>query len=165
MNKSLASTILSAVLVAELSGCGGVGPKEATSTEPHYPHFTESGDIQEKTTGAAVMPDFLKSQNVNVALVYKAVAQYTDLLDDIPCYCGCGESAGHRSSKDCFIQEIQEDGAVVWDDHGTKCNVCMEIAVESITLSRDGKSAQDIRAIIDTKYKEGYATPTNTPSI
>lgn len=163
MKKRLASSILCVVLVAAISGCGGE-EKEA-ATEPHYPHLTESGDIQEKTTGPAVMPDFLTSQNENVALVYKAAAQYTELLDDIPCYCGCGDSAGHQSSKDCFIKQIEEDGAVIWDDHGTKCNVCMDIAVESITLSRDGKSAQDIRSIIDSKYQEGYAAPTNTPSI
>ncbi|MBA9085659.1 hypothetical protein FHR92_002126 [Fontibacillus solani] len=163
MKKSLASTVLSVVLVSVLSGCGG-GANEAAA-ELHYPHLTESGDIQEMTAGAAVMPEFLKSQNKNVALIYKAVAQYSDLLDDIPCYCGCGESAGHRSSKDCFIKEVQEDGAIVWDDHGTKCNVCMEIAVESITLSRDGKSSKDIRTMIDAKYQEGYAEPTNTPAI
>ena len=80
----------------------------------------------------------------------------------MPCYCGCGESAGHKSNLNCFIQEKREDGSIVWDDHGTRCLVCLEIAVQSAQLHKEGKSLKEIRQFIDDTYKEGYAKPTPT---
>lgn len=85
------------------------------------------------------------------------------LLNSMPCYCGCGDSAGHQSNLNCFVAEIEEDGAVVWDDHGTRCGVCLHIAVEASKLKREGMSDIDIRNAIDEKYEEGYAEPTPTP--
>ena len=80
----------------------------------------------------------------------------------MPCYCGCGDAAGHESNLNCFIAEVREDGSILWDDHGTRCQVCVDIAVESVKLYQDGKTIKEIRHIIDEKYKEGYAKPTPT---
>ncbi|MBK5330451.1 MAG: hypothetical protein JJD93_00670 [Ilumatobacteraceae bacterium] len=33
----------------------------------------------------------------------------------IPCYCGCGKDAGHRSNRDCYVKRIDADGTVVLD--------------------------------------------------
>lgn len=63
----------------------------------------------------------------------------------------------------CFVKKINEDGSVVWDDHGTRCGVCLEIAAESMKMKQEGKSIKEIRNYIDEKYKEGYAKPTKTP--
>ena len=43
------------------------------------------------------------------------------------------------------------------------CDVCLEIAAESMVEYQKGKSMLDIRKEIDEKYKEGYAKPTPTP--
>ena len=42
---------------------------------------------------------------------------------------------------------------MVWDDHGTRCGVCLEIAAQSILDLRDGMSIKDIRTKVDEKYK------------
>lgn len=128
-----------------------------TTTHNHL-----SGDIQELTASADELPTFLDSQNEDIRLVYQVAGQATDILQWIPCYCGCGESAGHRSNLNCFIAETREDGSILWDDHGTRCLVCLEIAVESVQMAQQGKSIKEIREAIDTKYKEGYAAPTPT---
>jgi hypothetical protein len=39
----------------------------------------------------------------------------------------------------------------------------MEIAVESAKMKKEGKSDKEIRTYIDNTYKNGYATPTDTP--
>lgn len=109
------------------------------------------------------MPSFLEGKSEDIRVVYQAAGQAPDILQWIPCYCGCAESAGHRSNLNCFIAETLKDGSVVWDDHGTRCLVCLEIAVEAVQMHQQGKSLQDIREAIDAKYKEGYSTPTNTP--
>jgi hypothetical protein len=63
----------------------------------------------------------------------------------------------------CFVKEVNADGSIVWDDHGTRCGVCLQIAVQSINMNHEGKSLKEIRDIIDSTYKKGYAKPSDTP--
>lgn len=128
----------------------------------HEEHGHASGDIQEETASADVLPSFLDNKSKDMRLVYQIAGQSTEILEWIPCYCGCGESAGHKSNLNCFIQEKREDGTIVWDDHGTRCLVCLEIAVQSAKMHKDGMSLKEIRQTIDDTYKEGYAKPTPT---
>jgi hypothetical protein len=139
-----------------VSACG------SNKEQAHQGH-SMNGDLQEKTTSASVLPTFLKSQPEQIRLVYEAAGKATDILKWIPCYCGCGESAGHTSNQNCFVKQVNGDGSVVWDDHGTRCGVCLQIAAESIKMKQEGKSLKEIRAFIDKTYEKGYAKPTDTP--
>ncbi|HTG67939.1 MAG TPA: PCYCGC motif-containing (lipo)protein [Candidatus Udaeobacter sp.] len=149
------SIFIAAAAALILTACG------TSKEENHQTH--SHGDLQEKTASATVMPAFLDGQMDKIRLVYQIAGQATDLLQWIPCYCGCGESAGHKSNLNCFIKEVNEDGTVVWDDHGTRCGVCLEIAVTAAKMKSEGKSDKEIRNFIDATYKEGYADPTDTP--
>lgn len=172
---------LFASIILVLSACGNDAKDEHTEEEhpdhansadtetgntvtgdDHAAHNHSSGDIQELTASAEQLPSFLDSQNEDIRLVYQVAGKATDILEWIPCYCGCGESVGHRSNLNCFIAEIREDGSILWDDHGTRCLVCLEIAVESVQMAQQGKTLKEIREAIDTKYSEGYAAPTPT---
>ncbi|TBL68551.1 PCYCGC motif-containing (lipo)protein [Paenibacillus thalictri] len=159
MKKRLALFTSILFLSAALSACG----KPDSTAGVQHVHRTPGGDLQEKTVSLQAMPDFLKNQKDEIRLVYQLAAQNTDMLKWMPCYCGCGESAGHQSNQNCFIKEVLPDGSVVWDDHGTRCVTCMEIAVTAAKLKQDGKSAKEIRQFIDATYQKGYAKPTNTP--
>nr|WP_205187257.1 PCYCGC motif-containing (lipo)protein [Metabacillus iocasae] len=119
-------------------------------------------DIREKTPSKEQLPTFLKEQSPRIKELYKQAVYYQHLLTYIPCYCGCGEMANHKDNYDCFIYEIQEDGAVVWDNHATKCGLCLDIADESIKMFNEGQAVKDIRHYIDRKYKR-FAKPTPTP--
>ncbi len=149
-----------------LSACGedkkSVKTTQEANDTSHEGHTHASGDIQEETASADVLPSFLEGQQENIRLVYQIAGQSTEILEWMPCYCGCGESAGHKSNLNCFIEEKREDGTIVWDDHGTRCLVCLEIAVQSAQMHKDGKSLKEIRQVIDDTYKEGYAKPTPT---
>lgn len=142
-----------------LAACGG-SPSDAGHD---HSHEAAMGDIQEKTASIAQQPSFLDKQREEIRIAYKVAAEAADFLEWMPCYCGCGESVGHRSNKNCFIQEIEADGSVVWDDHGTRCGVCMQIAVTTYQLKEQGKSVQEVRRAIDDMYKSGFAKPTPTP--
>ena len=120
-------------------------------------------DIREMTASAHALPSFLMNAHEDITNVYAMTVHEEDLLEHIPCYCGCGESARHRNVFDCFVHQKNDDGTVIWDNHGMKCGVCLDIAVESIGLKEQGASPSEIREAIDEKYKEGYATPTKTP--
>ncbi|WP_308639777.1 PCYCGC motif-containing (lipo)protein [Paenibacillus silvisoli] len=140
------------------SGCSGGGKQEHANV-----HHAANGDLREHTESLQVLPAFLDSASEQVRLAYSVAAGVSDTLSSIPCYCGCGDSAGHRSNLNCFIQDIQPDGTVVWDDHGTRCGVCIQIALTTAEMKSQGKSAKEIRTIIDQAYAEGYAKPTPTP--
>lgn len=126
-------------------------------------HLAENGDLQEETKSVDVTPKFLEDKPEDMVTIYKAAAKSKDILESIPCYCGCGESADHKNNYDCFVAENKKDGSIVWDDHGTRCLACLEIAAESVVQYNSGKSPKEIREFIDNKYKEGYAKPTPTP--
>jgi len=156
--KRLALAALGVGMLA-ISACGK-GQQEARET--HLSH-APNGDLREITESASALPSFLDGQADAIRVAYRAAAVLEDTLQWIPCYCGCGGSAGHRSNLDCFVSELREDGTVEWDDHGTRCNVCVQIALESARLKEQGKTNLEIRQSIDAKYGTGYADPTDTP--
>ncbi|WP_246070461.1 PCYCGC domain-containing protein [Paenibacillus kobensis] len=156
-----------------LTGCGSNSKAPSSSSAAEEQHAAEhehghiqyasNGDLQETTESIGVLPSFLSGLTNQIALAYKTAAAVHDTLEWIPCYCGCGGSAGHLNNLNCFIKEIHEDGSVVWDDHGTKCDVCMETAFQTALMLQEGKSVKEIRTFIDDTYKTGYAKPTPTP--
>jgi outer membrane murein-binding lipoprotein Lpp len=169
--KRLATTTLYSVLLSSmlLSACSSQNqPAKATneanvvSGTGHGEHHTDSGDLQEWTASLEKLPSFLDTASATLQTAYRTAATVTDILPYIPCYCGCGESAGHKSNLNCFIAEIKADGSVLWDDHGTRCSVCVEIAVTAAAMKATGIENERIRAFIDDTYKEGYAKPTLT---
>ncbi len=163
MKKRLMFMMFAALLV--LSACGQKGHMDHEEHDLAHGEQRQlpNGDLQEMTASANVLPSFLDDKPEDMRLVYQVAGTATDILDYMPCYCGCGESAGHGSNTNCFIDEIREDGSVVWDDHGTRCLVCLEIAVQSVQMTQEGKSLKEIREFIDETYNEGYAAPTDTP--
>ncbi|WP_282034099.1 PCYCGC motif-containing (lipo)protein [Metabacillus indicus] len=145
-----------------LSGCQESAGKETHEEHSSHSTFKNNGDIREETPSADILPGFLDKQPDEIKTLYAAAARHEDLLSYMPCYCGCGESAGHKDNGDCFINERKEDGTIVWDDHGTKCGVCLEIAAKAIIEREKGTSVNEVRQMIDEQYKEGYAEPTDT---
>ncbi|MYL33887.1 hypothetical protein GLW05_09775 [Pontibacillus yanchengensis] len=145
------------LLSAVAAGCSSDHINEA--------EHTSMGDIREETSDASTLPGFLDDKPEDMQVLYTAVAQHKELLEQMPCYCGCGDSVGHKNNYDCFIHDEGGNREVVWDSHATKCGVCLEIAAKSILDKRDGKSAKDIRQNIDKIYQNGYGEPTPTPDI
>ena len=70
------------------------------------------------------------------------------ILKQFTCYCGCGQSVGHKSNLDCFVFA---DG--VYNSHGSRCDVCVDVA---LTAKHDEQSGIPIRTSIkqlNLKYK------------
>ncbi|QMV45144.1 PCYCGC motif-containing (lipo)protein [Cohnella cholangitidis] len=155
--KRLTFTIIGLGMLA-LTACA----KDQASHSDHIGH-APNGDLREVTVSAQKLPSFLDTQQNAVQVAYQVAGTLGDTLQWIPCYCGCGDSAGHKSNLNCFINEIRDDGSVEWDDHGTRCGVCVQIAMVSAQMKQDGKTNLEIREYIDSKYASGYANPTDTP--
>ncbi|WP_020062483.1 PCYCGC motif-containing (lipo)protein [Bacillus sp. 123MFChir2] len=165
MRKPLLLCCITGILAFTMIGCNNAEQKQqAKETSSSHQHHTEKQrDIAETTKGIDTLPSFLSEQDAQIKKIYAVAGQHAELLQWIPCYCGCGESVGHKSNKNCFIREIKKDGQVVWDSHATTCVNCLEIVLEAARLQDKGKSPLEIRKYIDNKYKEGYAKPTPTP--
>ncbi len=76
-----------------------------------------SSDIVAKTS--VKLPSFAYDQSApqNAPKAYQFAIDRPDLLSQVPCYCGCGQDAGHKSNLDCFIKERNGD-KVLFDRHG-----------------------------------------------
>lgn len=153
--------VIGLLVAALVSGCAS--QDKAQGDHAAHQQHAPNGDLQEMTASVDQLPSFLDNQDPQIVAAYKVAAANRELLKVIPCYCGCGESAYHQHNGNCFIKEEKEDGSIVWDDHGTRCGVCMEIAVVSAKMKLDGKTDKEIRTFIDDTYKDGYGKPTPTP--
>ncbi len=74
----------------------------------------------EPSTSASIKPPALayeQSAPKNAAKAYQFAIDRPDLLSQVPCYCGCGQDAGHKSNLDCFIKQRNGD-KVLFDRHG-----------------------------------------------
>nr|WP_245726260.1 PCYCGC domain-containing protein [Marininema mesophilum] len=143
-------------------GCQNNQPKKESMKESHQQHEV-NGDIREATAGKEHLPSFLNETNSDVKRVYRLAAKHAKTLEKMPCYCGCGESVGHKNNLDCFVHELKKDGKITWDSHGTKCSTCLDVAVKTAELKEKGKSDLEIRKYLDNQYKDSNGKPTPTP--
>ncbi|MGA9232008.1 MAG: PCYCGC domain-containing protein [Exiguobacterium oxidotolerans] len=135
------------------------------STE-HAEHETHgAGDQLEKTSAKTIAPAFLKETDESIQTIYLAVAKHQDLLEKMPCYCGCGETAGHTSNYDCFIADQTAAGETTWTTHGITCGTCLDIAAQSIVAYQQGTPIKKIRQDIDAAYATTGVAPTKTPAL
>lgn len=157
--KKLLSAIVLTIVIPFAAACGN---DEAHDNPEAHTQVAPNGDLQEATASITDLPAFLDNKDENMRAIYLAAAKHADVIEQMPCYCGCGESAGHTSNLNCFVADRSGD-EVVWDDHGTRCGVCLEIAATTAVMTEEGKSVDEIRTWVDDTYSEGYAKPTPTP--
>jgi len=86
-----------------------------------------------------------------VAAVYEFAARHPEVLQYVPCFCGC-ERHGHNGNHDCFVKSRDANGRVTWDSHGYGCAVCIDVARDAMQMFNSGASLTAIRAAIDKKY-------------
>lgn len=86
-----------------------------------------------------------------------------DLMRYMPCFCGCFTEAGHRSSRDCFVQRVNPDGSVVLDPMAPTCEICQGVTRDVMRMKDQGVTPRAIRAAIDVKYAAQIASATPTP--
>jgi hypothetical protein len=73
---------------------------------------------------------------------YRAVREIPVTIAQMPCYCHCDRSIGHKSLYSCFE-----------DDHAAHCAVCVNEALMAHKLEKEGKlSAPQIRERIVEQF-------------
>lgn len=102
------------------------------------------------------MPMDVQSAPVAVREAYQFNVANPDIMQDIPCYCGCG-GIGHTSNYDCYVSSVDDKGNIAFDNHALGCSLCVDITQDVMRMMREGKSPQDARAYIDATYSK-YGT-------
>jgi hypothetical protein len=102
------------------------------------------------------MPMEVQSAPAGVQEAYQFNIANPDIMQDIPCYCGCGD-IGHTSNYDCYVSDVSASGKIAFDNHALGCSICVDITQDVMRMLKDGKSPGDARAYIDTTYSK-YGT-------
>lgn len=98
-----------------------------------------------------------------VKQVYEFAARHPEVLQYVPCYCGC-ERVGHKGNHDCFIKSRAANGRVTeWDTHGMGCTICIDVARDAMAMFNTGATPAAIRAAIDSKWGSRFPSSTPTP--
>ena len=72
---------------------------------------------------------------------YQTAKDIPEVLEQLPCFCGCMSSYGHKNNLFCFK-----------DMHGSGCDMCQNIALEARKMHDQGMSIDQIREKIKAKY-------------
>ena len=106
------------------------------------------------------MPAEVQSAPVTVQEAYQFVAANPDVMENIPCYCGCG-NIGHTSNYACYVSHVDDKGKIAFDNHALGCSICVDITQDVMRILQEGKSPQEARAYINATYSK-YG-PSNIP--
>jgi len=99
-----------------------------------------------------------------VQQVYEFAARHPDVLQYVPCFCGC-ERGEHSGNHDCFVKSRAANGRITeWEPHGIGCQVCIDVGRDAMLLFNSGASVTAIREAIDKKYRPHYPSATPTPA-
>ena len=80
-----------------------------------------------------------------IRAAYAAVREIPQTIAQLPCYCRCDRSAGHKSLYDCFR-----------DDHGANCSTCMDSALVALKMEKEQRmTPEQIREALIKEYS-GY---------
>ncbi len=79
-----------------------------------------------------------KYQDPRVRNIYALAAKIKPVLYQLPCYCRCDKTLGHRSLLDCYVS-----------DHASVCEVCLMEAAFAYQETRKGKTPAQIREEIE----------------
>ncbi|MFH1185401.1 MAG: PCYCGC motif-containing (lipo)protein [Chloroflexota bacterium] len=102
------------------------------------------------------LPGEVRSAPNSVRTAYQFAAANPDVMENLPCYCGCG-SIGHDSNYDCYVADVDANGAIRFDGHALGCSICVDITLDAMRLIKEGKSVPEIRAYVDATYSK-YGT-------
>ncbi len=119
--------------------------------------------VQNQGTDGA-LPRYITAAGAQVVLAYEFALARPDVMLWMPCYCGCGDHSGHESGRDCFVKATSSSGNIQFEDHGSACDVCVNIALRAREMTSAGRPLSEIRAAVDLEFSDiGPGTDTPLP--
>jgi hypothetical protein len=143
-------------------------PAATMATPPAQPVEVPMGDqhrlaADEMAAAWDARPDYVRALPAEWQAAYAFALASPEVLQWLPCYCGCG-GMGHRSNLDCFFQRREAQTEVVYEEHGSYCDICVDTANMAASMLREGKTMIQIRAAVDLTFGgRGPGTDTVLP--
>ena len=106
----------------------------------------------------SAMPPEVQQAPATVRESYQFAIANPEVLQEIPCYCGCG-AMGHTSNYSCYAEGTEPAGDLRFDNHALGCSICVDITQDTMRLMKEGKPLTEIRAYVDQRYSK-YGPPT-----
>ncbi|HEY0006809.1 MAG TPA: CYCXC family (seleno)protein [Pyrinomonadaceae bacterium] len=144
---------VAAVILAQSGRLSGDSPQEKASTaQPaHDAHSAPAGKAAarvpaylEAPPGKGSLAPVLAPENFfgPAREAYRAAREIPQTIAQLPCYCHCDKSIGHKSLHSCFE-----------NDHAAHCAVCVNEALEAYRLQKEqGLTPAQIRERIIAEY-------------
>jgi hypothetical protein len=113
------------------------GPGTSGPVAPRVPAHYETAP-----TASSLMPTLSPELFPGKAReAYQVAREIPQTLAQLPCYCHCDQSMGHKSLQSCFV-----------DEHASMCAVCVDEALQASQLQKKGMAPAAIRDIIIAEY-------------
>jgi len=125
-----------------------------------YIFFSGADSNKDKQDAEIKFPDYVYTDALALS-GYTYATKHPDVLEQIPCYCGCGGHSGHRFLRDCFIHDDW-----TYEEHARYCDVCIGEALKVQNYLASGKTLKEARTLIDNEYGPKYTDgKTKTPPV
>src|SRR3989304_9671075 len=121
---------------------------------------SKSSDVHLYMMPLDQMPAEVQSAAVAVQEAYQFASINPDVMQNIPCYCGCGD-IGHTSNYDCYVSGVDAQGNIQFDNHALGCSFCVDITRDVMRMLREEKTPAEARVFVDATYAK--SGPSNLP--
>lgn len=108
MKKFIFPMLLSSLII---SGCSSNNTQEAEGGHEHAEPQQPKLEYKIGSNDWSVVTALTDSPKVLEA--YQFAVEHPEVLDYMPCYCGCYEEDGHTNNTQCFVDSVHEDVAVL----------------------------------------------------
>lgn len=146
------------VLAALIAASCGQTSTETQRTQPPPVRSTQTTATPNALPAQARVPAYYRDPNSIGTLpptlsparfigpaqdAYRVAQEIPQTLAQLPCYCHCDMSMGHKSLHSCFE-----------DMHASQCAVCVSEALEAYNLQKSGLTPSQIRDRIISQYSQ-----------
>ena len=102
------------------------------------PPPSEESAVNTKAAGV-LSPALFTDEKARAA--YQTAKDIPEVLEQLPCFCGCMMNMGHKNNLFCFM-----------DQHGSVCDICEDIALDARKMHDQGLPIAQIQENIRDKY-------------
>ena len=136
---------LLAIGAAFMAACGQQAPAETRTSRPASTPNTRAARVpayQDAQSAKSLRPTLPAEQFFGPTRdAYRVVKEIPETIAQLPCYCHCDMSFGHKSLYSCFE-----------DNHASQCAVCVNEALIAYNLHKGGMPPAQIREYIIQQY-------------
>jgi Protein of unknown function with PCYCGC motif len=125
------NVVLGIVAVAIMAGIAWVSLRGTSEPATDTAAISKSADV--------LSPTIFDDERTRAA--YQVAKDIPEVLEQLPCFCGCMTSFGHKNNLFCFK-----------DQHGSGCTLCQDIALDARKMHDAGMSIAQIQDNIKAKY-------------